>query len=145
MKHFKNLFINNLRTNEQFCFVIDNRMYYRFNGKYALYDSNMIREKREYAESMGNSADAKQVYGLSSGRCPNCGHTYENVPVIKQKTLFCYCENCCEPIEPQNMQSIVSILKLHVNKSDYVDYEEIEVNDQEKIDDFVLDDGIEED
>jgi uncharacterized Zn finger protein len=118
-------------------------MYYRFIGKYALYDSNIIKEKKEYAERLGNSVDVKQVYGLSSGKCPNCGHIHENVPVIKQKTLVCFCENCCEAIEPQNMQSIVSVLQIHVNKSDYVDYEEIDVNEKEKIDDFVLDDEIE--
>lgn len=143
MKNFKNLFINNSKTTEQYCFVIDGSRYYRFNGKYALYEQGVLPEKREYAQRLGNSVEAKQVYAIFQGICPLCGHQHENTPVIKLGTkLNVYCELCSLPFEPIKTQSIVSVLDVHTNLRECVDYEEIDIEEygEEKIESFVLED-----
>lgn len=139
MKNFKNLFVNNSKTTEQFCFIIDGQRYYRFNGKFALYDQGMVKEKEEYALRFGNSVETKQVYGIFEGRCPDCGHSLVNVPVIKTKKFVCICENCGSNFLPNTMQSIVSVLDIHVNRSECVSYEDIFPDDlsEEAIPDFV--------
>lgn len=143
MKNFKNLFINSSKTTEQFCFVVDGSRYYRFNGKYAMYEQAVVSEKKEYAARTGNTCESKQVYGIFTGNCPSCGHPLENVPIIKLKrSLECICESCCAIFEPNKIQSIVSVLDIHINQKECVDYEEIELEEEEQIADFVLDDDV---
>lgn len=144
MKNFKNLFINSSKTTEQFCFIIDGSRYYRFNGKYALYEQAVVSEKKEYASRTGNSCESKQVYGIFTGNCPICGHSHENVPVIKPKrVLECICESCCTIFEPTKIQSIVSVLDIHSNREEYAEYEELVLEEEtEQIVDFVLDDNL---
>lgn len=140
MKNFKNLFVNNGKTTEQYCFVVDNQRYYRFNGKFALYEYGMLSEKKEYAERQGNTAEPKQVYGIFEGRCPDCGHMIENAPAIKnKKSLNVICENCTTIFIPSTVQSIVSVLDIHVNRSECVSYEDIFPDEllEEAIPDFV--------
>lgn len=147
MKNFKNIFINNSKTSEQYCFIIDSSRYYRFNGKYALYELPVTNEKKEYAQRLGNTVETKQVYAIFEGICPICGHKHENTPVVKQSTkLVVYCEGCSTVFEPNKTLSIVSVLDIHSSQKECVDYEEIDLDEEEeKIVDFVLDDEIQED
>jgi transcription elongation factor Elf1 len=149
MKNFKNLFINSSKTTEQYCFIIDNARYYRFNGKYALYEQGVLPEKKEYAQRLGNSIETKQVYAIFQGLCPICGHQHENTPVVKPTNkLIVYCESCSCTFEPTKTQSIVSVLDIHTNQRECIDYEEIDIEmeeEKEQIVDFILDDDIQED
>ena len=142
MKNFKNLFVNNNKTSEQYCFVVDNQRYYRFHVKFALYDQVLINEKREYALRTGNTVEAKQVYGLFSGVCPHCGKQHENIPVVKYgNTLTCFCENCTEEFQAKESTSILTVLDYHVNRNECINYEETDVMEdgETKIDEFFLD------
>lgn len=139
MKNFKNIFINNNKTSEQFCFILDGNRYYRFNGKYGLYDQGLINEKREYALRVSNSAEAKQVYGIFSGLCPHCGKQHENTPVVKfGQNLTVICEGCNDRFIAKESTSILTVLDYHVNRNECVNYEAIDIDEEEmKIDDFV--------
>ena len=139
MKNFKNIFINNNKTTEQYCFVLDGNRYYRFNGKFALYEQGMIAEKKEYALRIGNTVESKQVYGIFSGVCPNCGKIHENTPVVKYgNTLTVICEGCAQRFKINECISILNVLDFHINRKECVNYELIDIDEEEmKIDDFV--------
>jgi hypothetical protein len=133
MKRFTNIFINDITKADQFCFVIDDSRYYKFNGSYALYDFGMLREKEEYAQRCGNAVEGKQVYGLYTDHCPECNRRLVNVPVIKRGANFaCYCEHCNVKISPEGIMPIVSVLSVHVNRSECIDYEELALDLKEE-------------
>ncbi len=134
MKTLPNIFIHDVNRTDQFCFVIDNQQYYKFNGRYGIYEASMREEKKEYALRFGSSVEFKQVYGLFSGNCPNCGHHLVNVPVIKPTNSFaCFCEHCGDKITPKEemIVSILNVLNIHTNRSDVFEYEELDLSEEE--------------
>jgi hypothetical protein len=124
-----NVFINNTKLTEQYCFIIDNRMYYKFNGKYALYELSVVPEKKEYAQRIGNSVEQKQVHGFFTGDCPECGSQLQNVPVIKTKGFVCLCEQCSKVITPSviiPLADIIDVKTVRLKQLECINYEEVE-------------------
>lgn len=143
-----NVFINNTKVTEQYCFLIDNRMYYKFNGKYALYELAVINEKREYAQRLGNVVEHKQVHGFYTGLCPECSCLIQSSPVIKQKSFVCFCENCNTAVYPTGITPLVNVIDLKVTRKleqmTCINYEEIDIeleeddkpSDDEELDEY---------
>jgi hypothetical protein len=136
MEKPSNVFINNTKVTEQYCFVIDNRMYYKFNGKYALYELAVINEKREYAQRLGNIVEHKQVHGFFTGSCPDCNCSIQGSPVIKQKGFVCYCENCNQAVIPSQITPLVNIFDLKstrkIEQMSCVDYYEVDLSEEDE-------------
>ena len=136
MKKFKNIFIHDVTKADQYVFVVDNQCYYKFNGKYAIYEYALTAEKKEYAQRLGNVVDVKQVYGLFSGACPECQEILVNAPVVKKNNVYlAYCDKCATPLTTENKQltPLVNVLEIHQNRKDEIfEYEELDLTEEEK-------------
>ena len=134
MKKFKNIFIHDVSKADQYVFIVDNQCYYKFNGKYAMYEYSMTAEKKEYAQRLGNIIEIKQVYGLFSGICPECMEIMVNVPVIKKNNVYLvYCDKCATPliVDKELITPLVDVLELHQNRKEEVfEYEELNLTEE---------------
>lgn len=105
------VFINDNNQENQYCLLVDDKHYYKFNGKFALYELSVIPEKIHVAERLGKYVKTKQVFGFFNGKCNN-GHVHEMTPIVKHKEVYtCFCSECGEMFLPNKIIRLEDVRK----------------------------------